>query len=112
MVDVARDDRPTSRNLAAHELGIDALPGRDERHLRRDLASAGVVQLGDRAPGPRPQHRSAPAVPHLLARRAATTGTPPVVAGPDAAALDRLDVAARHDPRVPQRLEADARVAP
>jgi hypothetical protein len=45
--DVGRDDRAAAGELAAHELGLDALADGDEPHLLGDLAAAGVVHLAE-----------------------------------------------------------------
>ena len=49
VVDVRRQDGPPAGNLIADELRIQPFAHRDERHLRRHLASSCIVQLGDRA---------------------------------------------------------------
>ena len=53
MVAVQRDHRPTRRNLVAHHFDREALPQRDELHLRGDLTSTGVGKLGHGAAHPR-----------------------------------------------------------
>jgi hypothetical protein len=51
MIDVGGNDRPATRDLAAHELCVETFAQRNERHLRRDLAATCVVQLRDGAFG-------------------------------------------------------------
>jgi hypothetical protein len=47
VVDIRRNDRAPARYFVTHERRLDSLANRDELHLRRDLAAAGVVHLGN-----------------------------------------------------------------
>ena len=49
VVDVGRDDRAAARDLVADEGRRQALAAGDERHLGRDLALAGIVELRRRS---------------------------------------------------------------
>ena len=48
VIDVGGNDGAAARHFVAHEIRGQALASRDERHLRRDLALARVVQLRHR----------------------------------------------------------------
>ena len=96
MVDVGRDDRAAARDLAAHELGVEALADRDELHLRRDDAPARVVQLGDGARAAERARRTG-----LERRRHRRLPAPPRTVD---------DVAAGDDPVAPQRRQPVADV--
>ena len=105
MVDVGGDDGPAARHLVAHELGLHALAQRHELHLGRDLAPAGVVHLGDGAPGRGPQAgtQGALAGEPLGARPAGTLAARPSSRSVGDAAGVVLDVVPLVDPGRPQR---------
>ena len=101
MVDVGGNDGASARHLGPDELGVEALADRDELHLGRDDAAAGVVQLrhrtaaAQRACGPRRQRRGHGRRPGRNDRQRPRLAR---------------DVAPRFDPALPQKRKTLANV--
>src|SRR5205807_2613577 len=80
VVDVGGDDGPAPGDLVADELGLEPFADGDELHLGRDVAPAGVVELGDAAAWLGPEGLAGRAA-ELVGGGSPALGRPAVVAG-------------------------------
>ena len=109
VVDVGRDDGRPRATSSRTNSGVDVLAQRDELHLRRDDAAAGVVHLGDVAAGLRAERLTSQAG-ELLGRGRVAVAVSVVGRRRRARPGDGSTSPRSTDPRLAQRRQAAADV--